>query len=227
MLIRREVSVSATLLAGVGYTQVMPTDVRDALRLAYDRAAAQRDEDAIPGWKAVERDRFLAALRAEQKTRLLEIGAGPGHHGRFFQDNGLHVVCTDLSSEMVDRCRAKGLEAHVMDFEHLDFSPASFDAIFALNCLLHVPSAELPATLSALRDLLVPGGLLYYGVYGGQSFEGIWPDDTYDPPRYFTFYSDEALRAIVAPTFDIVSFTLTDIGRGKADHFQSLILRRP
>jgi SAM-dependent methyltransferase len=205
----------------------MPTDLRDSLRLAYDRAADQRDADTVPDWKIAERDRFLAALRAEQKTRLLEIGAGPGHHGRFFQDNGLQVVCTDLSPEMVERCRAKGLEAYVMGFAHPDFAPASFDAIFALNCLLHLPSAELPATLSALRDLLAPGGLMYYGVYGGRSFEGVWPDDTYDPPRYFTFYSDEALRAAVAFAFEIVSFAAVDIGQSKNDHFQSLILRRP
>ena len=31
------------------------------------------------------------------------------------------MVAADLSAAMVERCRAKGIEAHVMDFLHLDF----------------------------------------------------------------------------------------------------------
>ena len=41
---------------------------------------------------------------------MLEIGAGTGIHGLFFQQNELAVVSTDLSAEMVRLCRAKGLE---------------------------------------------------------------------------------------------------------------------
>lgn len=56
----------------------------------------------------------------------------------------LQVVATDLSPAMVGFCRQKGLDAHVMDFLHLDFPAGSFDAVYALNCLLHVPNADLP-----------------------------------------------------------------------------------
>ncbi|TMD70000.1 MAG: class I SAM-dependent methyltransferase [Chloroflexi bacterium] len=44
---------------------------------------------------------------------MLEIGAGTGNDSLFFRDNGLHVVCTDLSPAMVDLCTEKGLEAYV------------------------------------------------------------------------------------------------------------------
>ena len=67
---------------------------------------------------------------------------------------------------MVERCRAKGIEAHVMDFLHLDFPAGSFDAVFAMNCLLHVPNQDLPAVLAAVRSIR-PGGLFFVGVYGG------------------------------------------------------------
>lgn len=195
------------------------------LRTAYDRQSAERDAGDLAPWKAAERDDFLNRLRVEGKQTLLEIGAGPGRFGAFFRDQGLDVTCTDLSTEMVALCRAKGLRAHVMDFLSLDFPPASFDAVFALNCLLHVPSVDLDRVLTAIHRLLRPGGLFFYGVYGGWSFEGLFPDDHCDPPRYFVFYPDDELRRRVAGLFDVVSFRVITVDHDEESHFQSLILR--
>ena len=85
----------------------------------------ERDSRVISDWKVEERGRFLSLLQAEGKRRLLEIGAGAGHHARFFQDSGLEVVCTDLSPELVRLCQEKGLTAYVMDFMGLDFPAGS------------------------------------------------------------------------------------------------------
>ena len=83
----------------------------------------------------------------------------------FFASHGLDVVATDMSSAMVARCRDKGLDARVMDFSQLDFPPESFDAVHAMNRLLHVPNAELPAVLNSIARVLRPGGLFFLGVY--------------------------------------------------------------
>lgn len=203
----------------------MYEDVLDSLQQAYDRHAGERDANPLAGWKTAERERFLSLLRAEGKRTLLEIGAGPGHFSAYFRDNGLDVICTDLSPEMVRLCRAKGLNGHVMDFMHLDFPPGSFDAVFALNCLLHVPSADLERVLRSIHRVLRPDGLFYYGVYGGHSFEGVWPEDHHDPKRYFTFYPDDELRRRVSGFFDEVSFRVIEIEGDGESHFQSLILR--
>lgn len=203
----------------------MYEDVLESLRQAYDRGAEQRDTAGLPAWKTAERDDFLALLKTEGKQTLLEIGAGPGHFSAYFRDQGLDVTCTDLSPEMVRLCRAKGLRAYVMDFLHLDFPPASFDAVFALNCLLHVPSADLDRVLAVIHRLLRPDGLFFYGVYGGWSFEGVWPEDEHDPQRYFVFYPDDELRRRVAGLFDEISFRVIEVERDRESHFQSLILR--
>ena len=201
------------------YDDVIPT-----LRQAYDNHAGERNTADLADWKIVEREHFLALLHAEGKRSLLEIGAGPGHFGAFFRDRGLDVTCTDLSPEMVRLCREKGLTAHVMDFLQLDFPPASFDAVFALNCLLHVPSADLDGVLAVVQNLLKPDGLFFYGVYGGHSFEGVWSEDHHVPPRYFVFYPDDELRRRVASRFDEVYFRAVPLEDDKS-HFQSLILR--
>ena len=203
----------------------MYEDVIPSLQQAYDRHAAQRDAAGLADWKIAERQDFASRLRSEGKRTLLEIGAGPGHSSAWFRDQGFDVTCTDLSPAMVALCRAKGLDAHVMDFLHLDFPPASFDAVFALNCLLHVPGDDLARVLAAVHRLLRPGGLIFYGVYGGYSFEGIFPDDHHTPPRYFVFYPDDELRRRVAPWFDEVSFRAIPLEDEAESHFQSLILR--
>jgi SAM-dependent methyltransferase len=180
------------------------------LRSAYDASAANRDAAGKSDWKLVERRAFLDRLRPLRKTRLLELGAGTGHDSLFFQDQGLDVVATDASAEMVAKCRAKGLDARVMDFLALDFPPASFDAAYAMNSLLHVPNADFPAVLAAIRAVLAPGALLYIGVYGGESFEGIKQDDWHDPPRFFSIRTDAELERMVAPYFELVEFHVVE-----------------
>ncbi len=198
------------------------------LRRAYAGSAAVRDARVVSRWKEHVRADFLALLRAERRTRLLDIGAGTGVHGLYFQQQGLTVVCTDLAPEMVLYCQAKGLTAYEMDFLSLDFPADSFDAVWAMNSLLHVPSADLAPVLMALHQVLAPGGLFFYGVYGGFDFEGIWPNDPHVPPRFFTYYRDDRLLAAVAPYFTVVSFRPVPIeAEREQGHFQSLVLRKP
>jgi SAM-dependent methyltransferase len=123
-----------------------------------------------------------------------------------------------------------GLTAYARDFLHLDFPAASFDALFALNCLLHVPVADLPRVLQALHELLKPEGLFYLGQYGGVDRAGI--EDTSHVaefgPRFYAHHTDESIRRLVAKAFEIVSFKSIPLDHfaDPAFHFQSLILRR-
>ncbi len=205
----------------------MYDDISQDLEKAYDRNAPEREASEISIWKQDLRQHFLTLLQKEKKTKLLEIGAGPGHFGKFFQDNGLDVICTDLSPEMVRLCRAKGLTAYVRDFLNLDFPESSFDALFALNCLLHVPKQTLPEVLGNLQRLLKPGGLFFYGVYGGIDFEGIREQDPQRPKRFFSFHTDTGIREIVGEYFELVEFQIVPLeNRSDRIHFQAMIWRR-
>jgi SAM-dependent methyltransferase len=199
--------------------------IRQSLRTSYDAGAQRRDEQGKQAWKLAEREAFAARLTAEGLTRLLEIGAGTGQDSVFFAGCGLAVVATDAAPAMVARCRAKGLDARVMDFAGLDFPDASFDAVHAMNCLLHVPNAELPAVLAEIARVLRPGGLFFLGVYGGRGEEGLMGQDDHVPLRFFSFRTDEQIVAYASQCFEVVDF---HVAQADEQHrFQSLTLRRP
>ena len=202
-----------------------PNPQRANLILSYNRQAENRNKGGIEDWKIKERGDFLQLLKSEQKESLLEIGAGHGRDSKFFQENGFQVTCIDLSPEMVRLCQEKGLNAHLMDMMDLDFPDASFDAVYALNSLLHLPKPELPMVFQTIKRVLKPEGLFFLGVYGGTDFEGIWEKDSYDPKRYFSFYSDEKLKQIVTDHFKLLSFKRVNPGEGDL-HFQSFTLRK-
>ena len=180
--------------------------VKAQLITAYDRQAGERDAATRQPWKIQERDEFLQIIQKRKLHRLLEIGAGPGHDAKFFQDSGLEVTCIDLSPNMVALCKDKGLDAHVMDYSQITFPDQSFDAIWALNSLLHVPKTELLNVLAGIQRILRPDGLFYMGVYGRHNFEGIWKDDSYEPKRFFSFFEEATLKEILSQFFTILSF---------------------
>jgi SAM-dependent methyltransferase len=201
-------------------------EVTESLRRAYAGSARKRDAMRKEPWKVAERQTFLERLRAERLTRLLEVGAGPGHDSVFFTEQGIDVVTTDLTPEMVELCRAKGLDAHVMDLLVLDFPDGSFDAAWAMNCLLHVPDADLPSALAEVRRVLRPDGLFFLGVYGNDvPEEGINPNDWHDPPRFFSFRTDDQIQTFAAEHFDVVDFHT--FATGERFRHQSLTLRKP
>lgn len=201
-------------------------DVTARHRAAYDTAAAaERDTHVKQHWKVDERAAFLDRLRAAQARTLLEVGCGTGQDSLYFQQQGLAVTAVDLSPAMVERARAKGLEASVRDVLDLGFPESAFDAVYSLNTLLHVPNAQLDAALAGIRSVLAPGGLFYLGVYGGEDEEGVAPEDAHVPPRFFSFRSDEQLLTYAGRAFEILDFHVHDDGAGL--RFQALTLVKP
>jgi SAM-dependent methyltransferase len=200
-------------------------EIRQNLRLSYDGAADRRDQQVKQDWKLAERAAFLRRLQAENCTSLLEIGAGTGQDSMFFAQHDLTVVVTDLSAAMVARCREKGLDARVMDFSRLEFDAGAFDAVHAMNCLLHVPNDELPVVLAEIGRVLRPGGLFFLGVYGGSEGEGPADADDHVPARFFSWRSDEQILQFASRQFEVVDFHVAEPGTNH--RFQSLTLRRP
>ncbi|MXX25644.1 MAG: class I SAM-dependent methyltransferase [Caldilineaceae bacterium SB0668_bin_21] len=201
------------------------TSVTSELKRAYDAKAEERDRKPVLGWRQALWAEFLQRLQAENLASLLEIGAGTGQAGTFFQEGGLKVVCTDLSPEMVRLCRAKGLEAYEMDFLHLDFPDDHFDGLFAQNCLLHVPKVDFANVLQEIGRVVRSEGLIFILMHGGRSFEGVREEDFYEPKRFYALYADDELQLILERFFQVISFQVIMREESSANSFQAVTLR--
>lgn len=202
----------------------MDIKIKENLKETYNKYAHVREKNEAQQWKTETRELFLNFIKKENKKSLLEIGCGHGRDSKFFIENGLAVISTDISDEMVKVCKEKGINALELDFYNLHTINKTFDSVWALNCLLHIEKKSLPKVLMEINEVLNPSGLFFMGVYGGEESEGIWEDDIYSPPRFFSSYTDEHIKEVVSQYFEIVSFKRIETGGEK--HFQSLILRK-
>jgi SAM-dependent methyltransferase len=193
---------------------------------AYDAQVEHREETGEPDWRDDIRDDFVSRL--PDGAKVLEVGAGVGYTARWFLDQGVDILATDLSPGNVAAIRAKGVPAEVRDMADLGLPDAAVDGVWAASCLMHVPTPDVPGVLTEIGRVLRPGGWFWVGTWGddpGQ--EGIWEEDFAEPKRFYAIRTDAAIRSLYEQTFEVVSFaTFRPID--EIDwHYQSALLRVP
>jgi trans-aconitate methyltransferase len=94
-------------------------------------------------------------LAPQPGERLLDLGCGDGALTEKLVAMGCRVVGVDGSAEQITAARARGLDAQVMDGEHLTFED-EFDAVFS-NAALHwmQPADDV---IAGVWRALKPGG---------------------------------------------------------------------
>jgi len=199
-------------------------ELKGKLAESYNNNAGLRDKHEMEDWKRSQLDRFAAQF-PDRSARVLDLGAGAGQAGEYLQQQGFEVVCADLSPAMVEACRRRGLRAEEQDFCSLTYEDHSFDAVWSMNALLHVPKASLNVVLAGVKRVLRQGGLFCLGLYGGPDSEGVWENDPYEPKRFFSFHSHASIREVVQEYFEVVHFEVVPLA-GDGPDFQSMILRK-
>ncbi len=107
------------------------------------------------------RDKYARMMRRiprDSKQRVLEIGAGTGIYTKFLVKDFNTVVATDADADMCRQTKTlvPEAEAQVADACHLPFKDRSFDGVFGVSILHHVPDR-----VQAFREVarvLKPGG---------------------------------------------------------------------
>ena len=200
--------------------------LKENLKRYYNQEAELRDASGKVDWKVKVRQDFCDLIKGKNKKTLLELGAGAGYDSRYFMDSGFDVVAVDLSHEMIKRCKEKGIEAYELDYYGLSSLERKFDCVWAMNTLLHVPKADLPAVLAEIKSVLAKNGLFYMGVYGGVDSESEYVRaEVSDTARFFSYYTEESLKSVLKRNFNIISFEQFEISRDAETHvFQSVVM---
>lgn len=195
----------------------------ETLRAAYDFDAPRRNTNVFDAWRAEIIDDFLERLDPE--SSILEIGAGAGQGAVYVAQRGFTITAMDLSPANVTLAKQRGIEAVVGDFTDPDFFVGEYDAVFAMNSLLHVPKPMFQQVLGVIRRSLVPGGLALIVVYGGMDHEGTLEDEWTDPPRFFALYTDGDFDKLPTPGFERVACEFRLHNDEEGLHPQVLTLR--
>ncbi len=87
--------------------------------------------------------------------RILDLGCGDGALTEKLVGAGARVIGVDASPDMITAACARGLDARVMNGEHLDFA-RDFDAVMS-NAALHW-MRHPDAAIAGVARALVPGG---------------------------------------------------------------------
>ncbi len=169
---------------------------------------AKRFSGLFDTTKRTEFDTFLELLPGK---KILDIGCGAGENARYFIEQGFEVEPIDLSESMVSLSLKNGINAKVMDLEMMTFSPESFDGIWAVTSLLHVPKKNMPSVVKQLYALLKSQGILYVCVKEGEG-EVMVPDQMDETERFFAYWHADELRNLFESQFTTVNFKREIVG---------------
>lgn len=126
------------------------------------------------------RDPFYAKYLSGR--RVLDIGCG---HGEFLARDAANTVGVDLDANLVNECRARGLEAHCMSALSLDFQDATFEAVHAAQLIEHFAPVDAMRFLAEAARVLKPGGYLFLTTPGIHNVWGSFSHIRPYPPTAF------------------------------------------
>lgn len=89
---------------------------------------------------------------------VLDFGGGTGRIAQAIRNKVARVVVADAAPRMVERAKAKGLEAVLVSGLPTAFPDASFDKMLVIEAFHHMPDHD--AHLREFHRLLKPGGVL-------------------------------------------------------------------
>jgi len=180
--------------------------VEAELSAYYDTEGDERSARPVDPRRAAARESFLASLSGNSR-RVLEVGCGPGRDASAFIDAGHEYIAVDLSIEPARRCSRVGGEVALASVRCLPFRPGSFDAIWTMSTLMHVPDSAIESALAEVRRALVVGGVAAIGVWGGPDVES-YSDESLKgrPSRLFSRRSAERWRSMLAAIGTVMAF---------------------
>ncbi|MFD4376794.1 class I SAM-dependent methyltransferase [Streptomyces sp. NPDC058486] len=172
------------------------TKYKSTVTEAFNEAAATYDQMGVEFFTPMGR-RLVERVAPRPGERVLDVGCGRGAALFVAADRvgpSGHVLGIDIAPAMVEAAReraaavgARHVEVRVMDGEHPDLPPASFDVVTGSYSVIFLPDA--PKALGRYAALLRPAGRIAFT-------SPVFTDDTFPflPPVFTDLIPERLLR---------------------------------
>jgi ubiquinone/menaquinone biosynthesis C-methylase UbiE len=141
----------------------------DAYSSAYD--AAVNDAIAFSGLKVDYFTRVKADYLTDlitnhfgdaRQASILDVGCGVGNFHQLLSDRVGSIAGVDVSKASIDRARERnpGVCYKSYSGERLPFDDKTFDVVFTVCVMHHVPPAQWPLFAAEMKRVLKPGGMV-------------------------------------------------------------------
>ncbi len=175
---------------------------------SYNSTAEQYAANVASLFLEQEANKFLSHI--EKGSLILDAGCGSGRDAKIFTERGYKVVGIDLSEKLLEIARknAPTAEFRLMDIANINFPDESFEGIWNVASLLHVPKEEVPNAVNGFYRTLKNGGLLYVKAKEGDG--ETFPKDTRNGgvEKFWSFFHKEELESLLKE-FMIIESTVT------------------
>jgi predicted TPR repeat methyltransferase len=157
----------AYYLAALGAAPQPPTPPRSYVEDLFDQYATRFDERLLSLNYDVPRQLFEAAvdLHPEGARDIADLGCGTGMCGQFFRPVARTLVGVDLSANMIEQSRVRGVYDRLVKGDVTEFlraNPDAFDLVIAADVFIYV--GDVDAVFGATWGALRPGGQFAFSV---------------------------------------------------------------
>lgn len=153
-------------------------------------------------------DFFIDKLNGD---KILDIGCGSGRDAEYFLNKGLDVIGIDLSNRFIEISQAKVPKAKFikMDMRNINFPVNSFDGIWSMASILHIPKLEVKDTIIKFREVLKTNGIIYISVKLGEGERFVKKDRYKGLEKFFAFYTKSEMSDLLENCgFEIIKLSL-------------------
>jgi 2-polyprenyl-3-methyl-5-hydroxy-6-metoxy-1,4-benzoquinol methylase len=165
-------------------------DLEDRLRKSWEANAeawtSAVRESRIPSRNAGTNQAILSVVASLSKGRLLDVGCGEGWLARAAMEQGWNVIGIDASAALIERAKQiSDARYFVIDYAQLTTDPNLAGNFECIVCNFSILGEEVRSLLTALRDLLRPGGALViqtvhpWAACGEQPYRNGWREETF------------------------------------------------
>lgn len=181
----------------------MDKDYKDITLESYEKNSeefAEKFKRLTDTERRYEFSRFLELING---TKILDLGSGSGDNALYFVKKGYDVDCLDISENLLEFCKKKGLPTIKADIENLNLEKSKYDGIWSVASLLHIPKTKIRNVLNDISEILKEEGVLHICLKKGEG-ERYVEDNTNNSKRYFVFWKSEEFLKYVPENLKLI-----------------------